>query len=81
MMKLNPTLSTDLCRKTELILRPKYFTHSACIPISVYLYYYTTSIIMLRNHLQAYKKMNKDLKKEQIEILKTKYGIDLDKEK
>ena len=36
---------------------------------------------MLRNHLQAYKKMNKDLKKEQIEILKTKYGIDLDKEK
>ena len=31
--------------------------------------------------LQAYKKMNKDLKKEQIEILKTKYGIDLEKDK
>ncbi|XP_064383356.1 splicing factor 3B subunit 6-like [Halichondria panicea] len=28
---------------------------------------------------KAFKKMNKDLKKEQIEILKSKYGIDLDK--
>ena len=27
---------------------------------------------------QAFKKMNKELKKEQIEILKTKYGIDLE---
>lgn len=32
-------------------------------------------------HLQAYKKMNKELKKEQIEILKTKYGIDIEKDK
>ena len=31
--------------------------------------------------LQAYKKMNKELKKEQIEILKTKYGIDLENDK
>lgn len=30
--------------------------------------------------LQAFKKMNKELKKEQIEILKTKYGIDLEAE-
>ena len=30
---------------------------------------------------QAFKKMNKDLKREQIEMLKTKYGIDLEKDK
>ena len=30
---------------------------------------------------QAYRKMNKDLKKEEIELLKTKYGIDLEKDK
>ncbi len=30
---------------------------------------------------QAFKKINKELKKEQIEILKTKYGIDLEANK
>ncbi len=30
--------------------------------------------------LQAFKKMNKDMKKEHIEILKSKYGIDLTKD-
>lgn len=30
---------------------------------------------------QAFKKINKELKKEQIEILKTKYGIDLEADK
>ena len=36
---------------------------------------------LLLLNMQAYKKMNKELKKEQIEILKTKYGIDLEKDK
>ncbi len=31
--------------------------------------------------LQAFKKMNKELKREQIDILKSKYGIDLEKDK
>ena len=31
--------------------------------------------------LQAFKKMNKDVKREQIDTLKSKYGIDLEKDK
>ena len=35
-------------------------------------------LIMYHFLVQAFKKMNKELKKEQIEILKTKYGIDVE---
>lgn len=45
------------------------------------MYFCVISIAFSSSLLQAYKKMNKDLKKEQIEILKTKYGIDLEKDK
>ena len=81
-MKLNPTLNYQfLCRKTELLLRPKF--SCSCM------YFHWCRTQLANNHpfafvsfrLQAYKKMNKDLKKEQIEILKTKYGIDLEKDK
>ena len=73
MTKLNPTLNDWLCRKAEL--------HSEAQSYIVTLMLCDAVHDLLLLNVQAYKKMNKELKKEQIEILKTKYGIDLEKDK
>ena len=46
-------------------------------------YYEYVHLVILFIHIlfQAFKKMNKDQKRDQIDSLKSKYGIDLEKDK
>ena len=49
--------------------------------LSIYSVQSRVYVIFSLSLSQAFKKMNKDLKQDQIELLKSKYGIDLEADK